>query len=106
MTMAMEELKDHLARQDRHVRAAQAMKTSMRESIRSLQEKVKQLEGGEGSEPVKKLQEENVQLGQENLRLKAKIAALEDRVPWFGHTEKDTVMTELRTRVTKLEDEV
>lgn len=53
------------------------MKHSMRESIRTLQERIKELEGGEGSEPVRKLQEKVTQLGDENLKLKERIKQLE-----------------------------
>lgn len=77
MVTAMDDLKEHLARQDRHVRAAQTMKHSMRESIRTLQERIKELEGGEGSEPVRKLQAKVTQLGDENLKLKERIKQLE-----------------------------
>lgn len=93
MTTAMEDLKEHLARQDRHVRAAQTMKQSMRESIRTLQERIKELEGGEGSEPVRKLQEKIVLVGDENLRLKERIRQLEAEA-----REKDSVIQKLSTK--------
>ncbi|WOO81150.1 uncharacterized protein LOC62_03G004682 [Vanrija pseudolonga] len=41
---SLDGLSEHLARQDRLVRAAEAMKKSMRETIRSLQARVKELE--------------------------------------------------------------
>lgn len=84
---AMDDLREHLARQDRHVRAAQTMKQSMRESIRSLQERIKELEGGEGSEPVLKLQEKITRIGDENLKLKERIRQLEEK-----SREKDAVI--------------
>lgn len=86
----MEDLKDHLARQDRHVRAAQTMKQSMRESIRSLQDRIKELEGGEGSEPVRKLQAKITQIGDENLKLKERIRKLEETAQ-----EKDSVIQDM-----------
>lgn len=42
--MALEGLGEHLARQDRLVRAAEAMKKSMRVTIRNLQDRVRELE--------------------------------------------------------------
>ncbi len=42
---ALGDVGEHLARQDRLVRAAESMKRSMRTTIKNLQERVKTLEG-------------------------------------------------------------